>query len=806
MRNDEQQPQQGVQPSQPYQGRPYNHEQQPVYPPAGPPPGYNPSNPPNFYSPDSPTLRPPGNPNNPNSLYNQEPPTVRPPGGYAPGSLPGNPNNPNNPYSPYNQEPPTVRPPSGYLPENMYNPNSGVLDESYYPDLTMDMGSSLGYSQSIQHHAISMPQPTQAIPKFHQTRLQQLREDRMRRQQRRMSPDATSVIRRKEPNEPAERGLRSLAEPGSPEIFTDIPHSPLGGFPAQANVGAASAAAPFQPAAAPAQDTGMIQRVKVARASSLISGALMLSSVLGLLQTFLFTYIFGPSALGDAYLQAYLIPNLIYTVVAGGALSSAFIPVFTSYSLGRKDEKTAWLIASSALNLAVIFMIIFSIIGVFLAPAIVPLYSAGDSPAEISLIITLTRIMLIQAVVLGSGVIVSAVLNTKQDFTRTALGTVLYNVGLILGLIPGFLMTFHERTSTPAEAAVYAATWGVVLAAVLQLGIQIPGLFKVKMRYTFSFNWRHEGVRRIYRQMVPRVINALMLSFSTGVDRSLLTLAALGATGVINEYFQAFSILLLPVSIFGSSVSTAAFPTLAGYVARQKLDRVRSIILETLRGILFLTVPSAIGLIILAFPIAQTLLEHGNFTLQGAQSASIPLLFFAIGLPALAAVEILTRSFYALQDSRTPVQISVAQFILKIALSIILLNIVSGVQASMGALALSTSIAGILEAVVLFILLSQRISGFNLKELGAFFGRIAVASGAMAIVLLLVKPLLDHLINTTSTNQIFIPGILAALVKLLIELGCGSAVFLVTARLLHMEEMNTGLVRRVLNLLRIPWL
>lgn len=641
-----------------------------------------------------------------------------------------------------------------------------------------------------------------------QSRLQQLREERMRRQQRRVNPDATTLIVRKE-------GLRRPSPGRVSGPLVSPPHSPLPNSPAQpASVPSSTPAiaSSLPSAATPAQDTGLIQRVQVARASSLISGALMVSSILGLLQTFLFTYVFGRSIDGDAYLQAYLIPNLIYTVIAGGALSSAFIPVFSSYSVGQKDERTAWHIASSALNISVVLMMAFSIVGFFLAPVLVPLYSDGFKPAELSLIVTLTRIMLLQSIVLGSGVIVGAVLNTKQDFTHTALGAVLYNVGLDLGLVPGFFMTFHAQTSSPTDLAVYCATLGVVLGAILQVGVQVIGLPKIKMRYTFVFDWKHPGVRQIGRQMVPRIINAVMLSFSTAVDRFLLAflstlVAAQVLSGLINEYFQAFSILLLPISIFGSSVSTAAFPTLSGYVARKRFDRVRSIIAETLRGILFLTIPSGVGLGVLAFPIAQTLLEHGNFDLQAAQYTSIALLCFAVGLPAFAAVEILVRSFYALQDSKTPVSVSVAQFILKIALSILLINLASfGVQWGMGALALSTSLACVLEAIVLFILLYQRIGGFDLRDLMHFLLRTFLASGVMTVVLLVVRSILDHLLNTTDTPKLFVPGILMALIKLLIELGFGSLAFLSAARLLKMEEMNSGLVRRVLNLLHVPWL
>jgi len=630
--------------------------------------------------------------------------------------------------------------------------------DPYYPDLTMDMGSSLGYSQSIQYHAISMPQPTQSLPRLRQERLQQLRQKRLN------------------------RGVEL-----SPSLRTSTATLPPNAAP--------------QASTQEAQNTMEIQRTKVARASSLISGAFLISSVLGLLQTFLFTYIFGRGISGEAYLQAYLIPNLIYTVISGGALSSAFIPVFTSYWEQQKDEKTAWHIASSSLNISAACMVVLSLLALLLAPVLVPLYSRPD---EVALIVTLTRIMLIQAIVLGSGVIVGAILNTRQDFTSTALGAVLYNVGLNLGLIPGFFLTFHTRSGSPSDVAVYAATWGVVLGAVLQVGVQIPGLFKVKMRYTFAFDWRHPGVIQIGRQMLPRILNALMLSLSTAVDRLLLSLLS---GGLINAYLQAFSILLLPVSLFGSSVSTAAFPTLAGYAAKGRFERVRSIIMETLRGILFLTIPSGVGLVVLAFPIAQALLEHGNFDLVATQFASVVLLFFALGLPSLAAVEILTRSFYALQDSKTPVAISVAQFVLKIALSLVLINLaVFGVQWGMGALALSTSIAATLEALVLFILLSRRIGGFDMRALFGFFGRIAPAAGAMAVALFIVRVLLDLLIDTTSMQKLFLLGILMALVKLLLELGISSLTFLVVARLLKMEEMNSGLVRRVLNLLHIPWL
>ena len=703
-----------------------------------------------------------------------------------------------------------------------------------YPDITMDFGSSLSAGQTMGFHALGIAQPSQPIPKLRQERLQQLREDRMRRQQRRLSSDATIAGPRKgssplspenrlanplfppdmqgRPNAPAELSPSLLAPPYALPGGTSTPPGTTPG--ARANSATLLTPPELQPAAEAAQDTGMIQRVKVERAASLITIAFIASSILGLVESFLFTYVFGAGILSDSYLQAYIIPNLIYTVVSGGALSSAFIPVFTSYSVGRKDEKTAWHIASSALNLSVVFMVILAIIVMIFAPVFVPLYNPGAAPEKLALIVSLTRIMLLQAIVLGSGVIISAVLNTKQNFTLTAIGTVLYNVGLIVGLIPGIIQNFHGSSATPGTTslAIYSATIGVVLAAILQVGVQVPGLFKVRMQYSLTFDWRHPGVRKIVRQMGPRIVNAVMLSFSTLVDRFLLeflgsVVAKKILDGLITEYFQAFSILVLPVSIFASSAATAAFPTMATYVARGRLDRVRNIIMENLRSILFLTIPSAIGLIMLAFPVVQVLLEHGNFDLQEARFTAIPLAFFAIGLPALASIEILTRAFYAFQDSRTPVIISVAQFILKIALSIILINLAAfGPQWGMGALALSTSVASILEALALFILLYQRIGGLALRSLAGFFVQVAIAGAVMAIVLFLVRKGLDHLIDTSTPPRLSPPGILEAVLKLAIELGFGTGVFLVAARVLKMNELNYGMVRRLLNRLHVPWI
>jgi putative peptidoglycan lipid II flippase len=563
-----------------------------------------------------------------------------------------------------------------------------------------------------------------------------------------------------------------------------------------------------------AQDTGMLQKARIGRATLILTGSFIASRILGLLRNSLFAYVFGASSTSDAFWQAFLVPDLIFTVIAGGALSSAFIPVFTQYIVGDHDEKTAWHITSSLLNLIVAIMTVLALLLFIFEPWIAPLYNPGlsqSNPQELSLIISLSRIMLLQSVIMGGGVIITSVLFAKQNFLRPAIGTVLYNVGLIAGLIPGLFITLH-RTPTSLTLAAYLATFGVVFGAILMVGIQVPSVIKAGMVYTFSFDWRHPAVIQIARQMVPRAFNSAMLYFSIFVDRALILLMAaavgLNAGGSITQYYQAFLLISLPLGVFGMAVSTAAFPTLAENVTLGRMDRFRNIIQDTLRTILFLSLPSSIGLIVLGLPIIQVLLEHGAYSLDSALSTTVPLAFFAFGLIGFSMVEILTRSFYALRDTKTPVTVSIVQFIFKISLSILLIQAYRwGLKWGLGGLALSTATAANLEAFALLWLLQDYVEGFEIRKLVIFAGRVILAALAMGFALLILRFVLDHIFVTTSDQRLGFGGTLLAIIKLSIELAVGLIVYIRATRLLGIEDFwKQGPIKRVLERLRLSWI
>ncbi|HZU68985.1 MAG TPA: murein biosynthesis integral membrane protein MurJ [Ktedonobacteraceae bacterium] len=775
-------------------------------------------------------------------------PPPYPPQQYSPAYVPPNQAVPRQPGPPMDR--------GGPLPQPLPPPNQGPVPypspqqnrggvpkplPPQYQQPLQDMGTSLGYGQGMEYQYFNAPQPSQPMRQLRQARLQQLREERMRNNQRRMRPDITTLLQRKVSKPPFNGAspspvLPSQMSPAMPlppsEVSPSLirPPAPPPGLQRSPSGPPIEMQDQGQPAAAPAQDTGMIQKVRIGRASMILQTSFIASRILGLLRSSLFAYIFGTTIISDAFLQAFLVPDLIFNIVAGGALSSAFIPVFTHYMIGERDEKSAWHIANSALNLALAIMMGLALIAIIFAPWLVPIYNPGVPPQELSLIISLTRIMLLQSIILGGGVILNSVLNAQQNFMLPAIGTVLYNVGLITGLLPGFVMALHgQRGGAASDTAIYFATWGVVLGAILQVAVQVPGTIKVGMHYRFTFDWRHPGVIQVGRQMVPRIINAAMLYFSTFVDRSLILIMAAGITvgmtasqasnatqGSITQYYQALQLVLLPLGIFGMAVSTAAFPTLAENVTRGRLDRVRTIITDTLRSILFLSIPSSVGLIVLALPIIQVLLEHGAYSLDDAIHTSFPLVFFAIGLTALSAVEILTRSFYALRDSKTPVIISIGQFIFKIALSLILINIaVYGAQWGLGALALSTSIAGTLEAFVLLWVLQERIGGLQLRALANFAARVFFASAIMGIAVLLLRFVLDLILptgslpvlGTESQQSLGVIGTGFAIIKLLIELAAGLFIYIRATRYLGIEEFwNQGPVKRLLDRFKLSWL
>ena len=529
---------------------------------------------------------------------------------------------------------------------------------------------------------------------------------------------------------------------------------------------------------------------QVALATAIITGSFLTSRVLGIARTTFFASVFGAGAASEAYNFAFLLPNTVYNIVAGGALSSAFIPIFTDYFIERRDKKAAWHITSAALNTSVLALIVLATLAALFTPQLSHLYAAGvykptsdpllaaSRAQEAAQVVQLSRIMLIQPILLGISVLTTSVLQAQQRFLLPAIGSVLYNVGLIGGI--GATILDNKYQFFGGHLGILGPTWGVIIAAFLQLIIQIPGLIRGKMNYSLTFDIFHPGVRAMYTLMVPRIINSVALYASTFAVSGIITLASNYTDGAFYAYQQAFQLILLPIGIFGMAVGQAAFPTLATLVVAKNWSRMRSIVLSTVRTILFLAVPASLGMMVLAEPITRLLFVHGQFAPNKESLVYMPLIYFAIGIPGLALIEILVRTFYALQDSRTAVEVGIIELFFMIALAIILVQWmgVSGV-------ALATSIGSTGEALVLFLLLRPRLGWFTIRDIFAFFVAVLAASVVATLAALLIYTLMVYLtphFNSTTLNNI------ALGTQLSLAAIVGSGVYYLSARFLRIDH------------------
>jgi len=455
---------------------------------------------------------------------------------------------------------------------------------------------------------------------------------------------------------------------------------------------------------------------QIARAAGLVMALFVLSRLLGLVREVIIGAQFGTSADLDAYLAAFRLPDLLFQLLAGGALGSAFIPTFTGY-LTRKDRDSAWRLASGVANLVLAAMAVVVALAAALAPWLVrEVIAPGFDPSQQALTARLMRTMLVTPVVFGVSGLVMGALNAHQHFLLPAAAPIVYNLAIIggaLGLTPRFGVT------GPAI--------GVAIGSVLHLLVQVPGLVRFKARYWPLLTLRDPGVREVGRLMVPRVLGLAAVQLNFLINTVLASGLAEGSLSALNF---GWLMMLLPQGVFAQAVATAAFPTFSALAARGETDEVRSTLSATLRAIFFLSVPAAVGLLVLRVPLIQLLFQRGAFEASSTEAVAWALQFYALGLPAHAGVEVVARAFYALHDTRTPVAVGVAAMGFNVVLSLILIK-----PLAHGGLALANTVATTLELLGMMILVRRRLDGIEGRRLIRALGRVILAAALMGGVM-----------------------------------------------------------------------
>lgn len=458
--------------------------------------------------------------------------------------------------------------------------------------------------------------------------------------------------------------------------------------------------------------------------------AFVVSRALGLAREMVISNRFGTSGELDAYLAAFRIPDLLFQLMAGGALASAFIPTFAGL-LAADDEQAAWRLANSVINALALGMGVVALACLVLAgPLTRHVVAAGFDPERQELTARLMRIMLLAPVAFSVSGVFMGVLNSYGRFLAPALAPSAYNLAIIVGA--AFLSP---------EIGAYGLALGVAVGSVAHYVIQLPQVLAAMpeelepgpVEHGF-LGLRSPQVREVVRLMIPRSVGLAAVQVNFLVNTILATSLAPGSLATLN---YAWMLMLLPQGIFAQGVATAAFPALAALAARKRWDDLADLFLRSTRGVLFLALPASVGLMVLGEPIVTLVLGRGAFDSQAAAAVSRVLFFYALGLSSHSVLEVVTRAFYATHDTRTPVAVGVAAMAMNVILSLVLMR-----PYRESGLALANTIAVTAEVAVLWYLLHRRLPAAGPAGLLSDEARTLGAAALMGATLLLLQEVL----------------------------------------------------------------
>lgn len=533
----------------------------------------------------------------------------------------------------------------------------------------------------------------------------------------------------------------------------------------------------------------------VARSAGIVSIAVMFSRVLGLVRETVFARFFGAGFLYDAFVVAFKIPNILRDLFAEGALSAAFVKVFTDYQI-KKNEAEAWRLAALVFNVLAVVMSVITLIGILIAPYVIPLLARGFSPEKAALAVTLTQIMFPFILLVALAALAMGVLNTKGKFgipasasTAFNICSILFGLGLAYYLSGGVWEISNDKRLVPSSAAQWAIigmSIGTLIGGAAQLLIQVPSLLKVGFRFSPVLNFADEGVKRIMRLMGPAIIGTGAIQVKVLVDLVVVSVIEGG-----NSWLSfAFRLMQFPIGVFGVAIGTAAIPALSRLASEDKTVEFRNTLADALKLVFLLTVPAACGLVVLGEPIIAMIYQGGRFTAFDTNMTAWALAAYSIGLAGYAAIKVLSPSFYALDDARTPMWVSVASIAVHAPTSFGMMLFLSTIgvtperPSGFGhvGVALATSVVALVNFFALLMLMRKRIGRINGHEILASFAKIAIASAAMSAVAYASY----HLLAAQFAAKPFY----VRLIEAFVPIALAGITFLIAAKLLRISELE----------------
>lgn len=495
---------------------------------------------------------------------------------------------------------------------------------------------------------------------------------------------------------------------------------------------------------------------QIIRATLVVLIGFLASGVLGFIKTGVLSAQFGTGDAMDAFYAAQQIPELIFTLVAGGALGSSFIPIYAKRR--ATDEAEAWRLASAVMTLASLAAGIFGLLVAIFANPIVEYILLADSTPELQALTTnMMRMMMVTPFIFSISGLIMGILQSHGLFFLPSIAISMNNIGIMFGAIfLAPLLVSEPYTATDiianssaltignlntlaidqvGNASVYGLAYGAILSAVLHLLVQIPGLFSIKAQLSFLPSRTIEGVTDVIKLMGPRVLGLGVVQINFLVN---IVLATNMASGSLTALRTAFTLMFFALGIIGQSVGSALFPTLSALFAENDMEGFKDRLASAMRSVLFLAFPATVAFIVMGEPIVS-IFERGQWTLESTQGTAWALAFYATGIAGFVLLEILSRAFYALSDTWTPVLIGIGAMLSNIVLSLIFIQFIGNpndlARGAFAGLALANALTTLIEALILWWIMSRRVGGIRDTFIITGSSKAIIASLVMGIIL-----------------------------------------------------------------------
>lgn len=458
----------------------------------------------------------------------------------------------------------------------------------------------------------------------------------------------------------------------------------------------------------------MSSDVQVTKAAGIVGTCTTVTRFLGFLRDMVIASAFGTTMAADAYYVAFRIPNTLRRLVGEGALTVAFIPVFVEER--QRHEQAAWALANAVTTFLSLLLLVFTFLGIVFAPLVVRLIAPGfyATPEKFELTVYLSRLTFPYIFFISLGALAMGILNSLRHFLSPALAPMMLNLSLIASVF-----VLCPRLTPPATGLAI----GVLLGGVLQLLFQLPALFRRGFRYRINFDYHNPAVRKIGILLLPALFGLAVHQVSVFANTLL---ASFLPEGSVSYLYYAYRLVEFPLGIFGMAIATAVLPTMSTQSAKGEFEQLAGTLSFALRLMFFIMIPAMVGLIVLRVPIITLLFQRGEFTPEATQKTAQALLYYTLGLSAIAGVRIIVPVFYAMKDTLTPVKCGALSVVLNIGCSLLLMG-----PLQHSGLALATSVSSFFNLGLLVWLLRRRLGRIGWQEILRSVGKLLLASGVL---------------------------------------------------------------------------